>query len=245
MGMRIARFGHLLCDPSVGIPDRVWSLFSQPCLGPWVGLAGGSCCQNFGPCSPWHGRAPLRAFGRCRWPCSWTRSFLSLRGHLLSQEMNEVWRQVQFSTKLLICLKPDLLSQFLFFLWEVSHHHALSFESLDLCCNLRLSMKWWSWSSGWDHGGLGEGDWHQLGHEGEGICQCLDPLLPLKQVLLLPNWDCLSCCFSSMVWSSSSRPQECLWPLEGNLAGPLLPCRPAQVKCPESSLHSSFMRSLH
>ena len=72
---------------------------------------------------------------------------------------------------------------------EASCHYALSLDSWDFGCNVRFSMECWSCSSGGqDHGGLGEGDWYQLGCEGEGLWCHLNPLLPLELVLLLPNW---------------------------------------------------------
>ena len=56
------------------------------------------------------------------------------------------------------------------FCGEASHCCALSLYYQDLGCNLRFSMEQWRHSSaGQDHGGLGEGDWQQLGHEGEGL----------------------------------------------------------------------------
>ena len=44
-------------------------------------------------------------------------------------------------------------------------------------------------SAGWDHGGLGEGNWHWLGHGGEGIWYHLKLFLPLEWVCLLLDLD--------------------------------------------------------
>ena len=42
--------------------------------------------------------------------------------------------------------------------------------SRDLGCGWRSYREWMSCSSAeWDCGGLEEGDWHQLGHQGEGF----------------------------------------------------------------------------
>ena len=104
-------------DNSLWIPDWVWPLSFQPCLGPQMGWNGGSCCWNFGLCSPCWVKAVLGALGGCGWPGSQSRSILLLWGHALSQEVGEVCRQVRFSTQFIIHLELDLLPQVLLFLW--------------------------------------------------------------------------------------------------------------------------------
>ena len=167
MGMRVAGLSHLISNPSVGIPDRVWPLSSQPCPGLQVGLTGGSSCQNLGPAPPAWTRPALGFLGGCGWPGSQTRTILSLRSHPISQEVGEVCKQVQFSTQLLIHLNWTCFLSFSSFHGEASDHHAMSFESWDLGCNLRLSMEQLSHSSGQDCRGLEERDWCQLECEGE------------------------------------------------------------------------------
>ena len=209
MGMRITGLGHLLCNPMAGIPDRVWSLSSQPCLGLWVGLAGGSCCWNFGPCSAWWSRAALRAFGRWGWlPVKLGVFFHSGAAPSAKKWVRSAGRSSSASNS--SASNQTCFLSFSSFCGEASHHCTLSFESLDLCCDLRLSMEWCSHSSGWDCGGLVEGGWHWLGHDGEGLSNLLNPFLSLEWVLLSYNQDCLSCSFASRVCFSSSRPQDCL-----------------------------------
>ena len=226
MGMSIAGLRQFFSDPSVRIPDRVWSVPSCPCLGPWVGLTRGNCCQILGPCSPCQGKAVLGALVGVGTPSA--KKWTNCTGRSGSAPNS-------LSTSNWTCFLS-----FSSFCGEASHH-CTWFP----CCNLRPSMEWQSCLSGWDHGGLGEGDWSWWRCEREGICCHLDPLLPLEWDFLLPDQDCLPCCLASRAWSSSSGPWEHLWLLEDTLASPLSPCRPAQVRHSESSLCSSFIRSLH
>ena len=220
--MKVAGMRHLFCDPMVWIPHRVQPLSFWPCLDcEWVWL-GDAAARTLG----W--APPVRA-----WLC-WGilvgvgSSTVKLGAFLHSGAAPSAKKWVRSEGK--SGLPPNSLSTsnqtcflgFSSFCGEAWHCCALSFDSWDLACNLGFSMEQWSHSSaGQDHGGVGEGDWHWLGHEGEGLWHHLNPLLPLEWILLLPNWDCLSCCSTSRVWSSSSGPQECLlvfwrqfsWPL--------------------------------
>ena len=53
---------------------------------------------------------------------------------------------------------------------RASYHYALLLDLWDLSCRWRSSMEWLSHSLvEWDCGGLGEGNWCQLGHWEEGL----------------------------------------------------------------------------
>ena len=87
---------------------------------------------------------------------------------------------------------------------------------------LRPSREQWSCSFGQSHVGLGDCLWH----EGEELCHCLHPLLPLEWVFLPLDWECMPCGLASRAGSSSpSGPWEHLWVLKDTLDGPLSPCR--------------------
>ena len=108
-------------------------------------------------------------------------------------------------------------------------------------CKLRFFIEYLSHSlAGWDFGGLGEGDWHLLGHWGKGVWCHLDLSLPLEWECLLDSYcptgvSSFSCLATSIPWGPAEGEQacereqlrECHWPIEWGLADPTLLCRPA------------------
>ena len=244
MGMRIAGLGHLLCDPMAGIPNRVWPLSSSLswyCEWDWLEEA---AAGTLGHAPPARERLHWRLLVGVDGPAVTLGAF----NHSGAVSPTKKWAGSEgksgSSPNSSSALKWICFLGFSSFSWEMSHHHALSLDSWDFGSSLRVSMEWWSHSSaGWDHGRLEERDQHWLEHEGEGPWCHLNPPLSPEQVVLLSDRDCLCWCLTSGAWFSSSRPWECLWPLEDNSAGPISPCKPAQVRCPGRSLHNSCMRS--
>ena len=81
--------------------------------------------------------------------------------------------------------------------------HTLLWDSWHVSCRWRSLRECLSHlSAGWDHGGLEEGGWHLLGHQGKGLWHCLDLSLAQECHLLDPTcpveWSFLSGLAASM-----------------------------------------------
>ena len=120
---------HLIDNPSEGVPDRVWALSSQPCLGLWAGLTGGAATRTLGH-APCQVKAMLGVLGGCGQTGSQTSSF--------AQGLCPQPRSARSADK--SGLAPNSLStsnwtcflSFFSFCEEASHHSALSFKSWGL-----------------------------------------------------------------------------------------------------------------
>ena len=79
-------------------------------------------------------------------------------------------------------------------------HCTLLLDSWGLSCKWRCSMEWLSHSSaGRDHGGLGESDWCQLRHGGEGFGSSLTYSFPWNGSISL-TWIVLLRCLLLVAW---------------------------------------------
>ena len=137
----------------------------------------------------------------------------------------------------------------------MSTYHILILDSQGLVCKFRSFIEWLSClSGGQDHRGLGEGNWHLLGHWGEGLQCHLNLSLSLEWEGLL-NSDCptgvpsFSHLATSIPWGPAEGEQacgmewleECLWPLKAGLADLVSLCRPALAMHYKSSWCSFLM----